>query len=497
MSTVIPEHGGDGGDPPPQSENADVAACRAREKRIFGMTKRMMIIAGAALLVIVVAAAAGGAAAAAGGNSSSPDGNPPATPSMAPTISPTTPAPTKFLPPECQLNQLPNEFDPDDQFGSSVAVSGDTAIVGAPASVSAARGSVHIFERSDGTNWSKSSVVLTPSDSFEGDEFGRSLDIHNGMIVVGARMNHVSPDFGDTILQGCVYVFVRQLDGTWLEEARLLSDDPDSSDVYFASAVALHEGTLVVGEPRNRYLPAGAQTGTIYIFERIGDADWVQRAKFRPEDGSSGDRFGVAVDVYQNTAVVGAPLHDTSERINSGAAYVFTKTEFKDRWAQDSKLLPGDGAGSDFFGQSVAISLDVIVVGASGDDDNGSSSGSAYVFVDNNGQWTEATKLVAEDGEASDSFGKAVDADEDLIVIGAEGADHDRDSIGLANVGAVYVFERVEASVWIQASRLQPPGGDKDDEFGSSVTADRGTVVVGSYSGTPYETGKAYVVEVC
>ena len=145
----------------------------------------------------------------------------------------------------------------------------------------------------------------------------------------------------------------------------------------------------------------------------------------------------------------------------------------------------------------MAISSNVIVVGASGDDDNGSSSGSAYVFVDNNGQWTEATKLVAEDGGAFDSFGKAVDANEDLIVIGAEGADHDRDSIGLANVGAVYVFERVEATVWIQASRLQPPGGDKNDEFGSSVAADGGTVVVGSYSGTPYDTGKAYVVEVC
>jgi len=503
--------GGEQPQPPLPSEEAEALAGasgpdKTEEKRICGLSRRMAIIAGVALLVIIIAAAAGGAAAAAGGGSSSSSGGnvqPTPSPEVAPspleaepTPSPTTFAPTKFVPPECQLSMLPKEFDPGDHFGSSLALSGDTAIVAAPA-FDYATGSVHIFERIDGTNWTKSSVVLTPSDPVFGDEFGRSLSIHGDAIAVGARMYHESSEFGDSILIGCVYVFVRQSDGSWLEEARLLSDDPDSSDVFFASAVALHESTLVVGEPRNSRLPAGEQTGTIHIFERVGEADWVQRAKLRPEDGSAGDNFGSSVDIYENVAVVGARRHDANGR-DSGAAYVFTKLD-DGTWSQDSKLLPGDGAASDSFGRSVAISLDVVVIGASGDDDNGSSSGSAYVFtfVDNNGQWTEGAKLLAEDGKPSDGFGKAVDADGDVIVIGADGADDDQQPDRLANIGAVYVFERIGVSVWAQTSRLQPPGGDKEDEFGSSVATDNGTVAVGSYSGTPGLYGKVHVVEIC
>lgn len=478
------------------------------EAKFCGMSKRMAIVAGALLLVIIIAAAAGGAAAAAGGggNSSSSTGStpvpeeiPPPLEDPTPTASPTV-SPTEFIPPECQLTMLPKgegigDFQRGDHFGSSVAVSGDTAIVGAPFSSSSRGGSVHLYVRGDDYTWAKSPIVLQAPEPIENGLFGRALDVDGSTLVVGDVVPYATTEVGEEGYIGCVYVFVRGPDGNWVEEARLLADEPDMSDASFGLAVALNDNVLVVGEPKGESLPLVERTGSVYIFERLAGEGWVQTTKLRPEDGSTGDNFGSSVDVSGSTVVVGAVRNDASGK-DSGVAYAYSKVD--ETWALKNQLIPADGSAFDSFGRSVAISADVIVVGARGDDDNGSSSGSTYVFVDNNGQWVEAAKLLAEDGEASDGFGKAVDVDGDFIVVGAEGADDDRDP-ALENLGAAYVFERVGFSVWTQISHLQPSYGVRDDAFGSSVASNDGTVVVGSFTSKfgQIETGNAHIVEMC
>ncbi len=141
-----------------------------------------------------------------------------------------------------------------------------------------------------------------------------------------------------------------------------------------------------------------------------------QEAKLTASDGAANDRFGKSVSVSKDTIVVGA-TGDSDKGSGSGSAYVFVRD--KNGWSQETKLTASDGAAHDGFGESVSVSKHTIVVGASGDDDNGSGSGSAYVFVRNKNGWSEKTKLTASDGAAHDRFGKSVSASKHTIVVGA------------------------------------------------------------------------------
>ena len=161
-------------------------------------------------------------------------------------------------------------------------------------------------------------------------------------------------------------------------------------------------------------------------------------------------------------------------------------------WTQVAKLTADDGAASDEFGISVSIDGDTVVVGAHADDDKGSHSGSAYVFTrDTAGDlasgWTQVAKLTADDGAAYDEFGYSVSIDGDTVVIGAN---KDRDK-GI-NSGSAYVFTRATASDlasgWTQVAKLTADDGAADDYFGSSVSIDGDTVVIGAKLTTTRET---------
>ena len=128
------------------------------------------------------------------------------------------------------------------------------------------------------------------------------------------------------------------------------------------------------------------------------------------------DNFGDSVAIAGDTIVVGAPGDDDNGS-DSGSAYVFTRTGTT--WTEQAKLTASDGAADDYFGSSVAIAGDTIVVGASGDDDEWQCSGSAYVFTRTGTTWTEQAKLTASDGAANDHFGGSVAIAGDTIVVGS------------------------------------------------------------------------------
>jgi len=323
----------------------------------------------------------------------------------------------------------------NDEFGYSVAISGDTALVGADGNNGL--GAAYVFFRNQGGVDSWGEVAkLVPSDGLPDDwiYFGTSVAISGSTAVVGA---YGDDDAGPN--SGSAYVFERNQGGadSWGEVAKLTASDAAGGD-WFGDGVSISGDTVVVTAQRN--MDAGADTGSAYVFSRNqGGADsWGEVAKLLASDATAGDWFGKSAAISGDTVVVGA-MYEDSVATDSGSAYVFSRNQGgADSWGEVTKLVASDAQGWDFFGWSVAISGDMLVVGANQDDHVASNAGSAYVFSRNqNGadNWGEVTKLVAADSAETDSFGVSVAITGDKVVVGAEGDDDDG-----PNSGSAYVF---------------------------------------------------------
>jgi len=234
-------------------------------------------------------------------------------------------------------------------------------------------GSAYVF-RYDSVSgmWAQEQKLLA-SDGADDDEFGRSVSVSNDVAVVGAR---VDDDLGSD--SGSAYVYrYDSVSGTWAQEQKLLASDGSSSD-YFGGSVSVSNDVAVVGASWDSVL--GYHSGSAYVFryDSVSGA-WVEEQKLVASDGTGHDWFGTSVSMSNDVAVVGAHGHDDLGSA-SGSAYVFRYDSVSGMWAQEQKLLASDGAANDYFGNSVSMSNDVVVVGAYADDDLGSESGSAYIF---------------------------------------------------------------------------------------------------------------------
>ena len=342
---------------------------------------------------------------------------------------------------------------------------------------------------------------LNATDGAAGDEFGYSVSIDGDTMVIAARKDD---DKGPN--SGSAYVYTRDTPGdlasTWTQVAKLTADDGAADDI-FGISVSIDGDTMVIGAHQDD--DKGTSSGSAYVFTRdtAGDlgSGWTQVVKLTADDGTGYDRFGYSVSIDGDTVVVGAQTDD-DEGDNSGSAFVFTRDTAGDLasgWTQVAKLTAGDGAASDYFGYSVSIDGDTMVVGAYFDDDKATNSGSAYVYTrDTPGDlasgWTQVAKLTADDGADSDKFGYSVSIDGDTMVIGA----YQDDDKGL-NSGSAYVFTRDTAgnltSSWTHVAKLTADDGAADDQFGNSVSIDGDTVVIGANHDDDKATnsGSAYV----
>ena len=203
---------------------------------------------------------------------------------------------------------------------------------------------------------------------------------------------------------------------TPVEMAKLIAEDSASND-FFGFSIALSDDTAVIGALRDD--DNGVDSGSVYVFTRFG-TNWSQQTKFTATDSGAGDEFGGHVALDGDIAVIGA-RHDDDKGVDSGSAYVFTRSGTA--WSQQAKLTASDGAAGDEFGYSVAISGDTAVIGAPRDDDKSDDSGSAYVFTRSGSTWSQQAKLEATDGAAGDVFGISVAISGDTVVIGADLAD--------------------------------------------------------------------------
>jgi len=365
-----------------------------------------------------------------------------------------------------------------DNLGIAVAINeeADTFILGAPGDDSW-KGAAYVFAR-QANNWVQQRKT-TASDGAVNDQFGGSVAISGDTLVVGA-------DRDDTY-KGAAYILVRNWGGAdqWGLVKKLTASDGVAYDYFSDSAVAISGDTVVVGA-YGADISGSLQQGAAYVFARNqGGADqWGQVKKLTASDGADGDVFGDAVAISGDTVVVGAWGADSWK----GAAYVFARNQDgANVWGQVQKLTASVGATYDHFGDGVAISGDTVVVGAYGDD---SGKGAVYVFARNQGgadQWGQVKKFTASDGAANDHFGNAVAISGDTAVVGVDGDDSDR--------GAAYVFARNQGGSpdnWGQVRKLAASDSAANDHFGNAVAISGDTAVVGAYGDDSWK-GAAYV----
>jgi hypothetical protein len=374
-----------------------------------------------------------------------------------------------------------------DFYGWSVDVSADAAAVGAWGDDDAGGGSgaAYVY-RYDGASgqWAEEQK-LTASDAEGGKNFGWAVAVDGNVIVVGAGFDDDN-GFG----AGAAYVF--RYDGTtgqWVEEQKLTASDGTATD-RFGHAVDVEGDVAVIGAAQDDDVAMYA--GSAYVFRYDpGTGTWAEEQKLTASDGVFADNLGAAVSISGDVVLLGAESDDLG--VDAGSAYVFRYDGGSGRWVEAQKLLASDGEATARFGGAVAVDGEVALVGAELDLEGGTPTGSAYVFRYDAGEdaWVEEQKLLAGDAAMFDNFGFSVALDGETALVGAFVAD----AAGL-DAGAAYRFEYDAGSgLWTEAQKLVPADGAMSDYFGVSVALDGGVALVGAEGedDNGLDAGAAYV----
>jgi hypothetical protein len=359
-----------------------------------------------------------------------------------------------------------------DRLGRSVAVDGDTLVLGAPED-DGAQGAVYVYRRS-GDSWTQT-AKLTASDGAMNDELGLSVAIDGDTIVAGAPSDTV----GANVSQGSVYTFTRGGAAARTETAKLTAGDGATND-EFGNSVAIDGDTIVAGAHGDN-VGANAGQGSVYTFTRAGGAARTQTAKLTAGDGAAADEFGSSVAIDGDTIVAGAESDNIGANADQGSVYTFTRVGAAAR-TQTAKLTASDGAAADLLGGSVAIDGDTIAAGALFDEIGANArQGSVYTFTRAGADArSETAKLTASDGAANDHLGTSVAVDGDTIAAGAQG-----DDVGANDAqGSVYTFTRAGAAARTQTATLTASDGALGDGLGGSVAIDGDTIAAGAESDT-------------
>ncbi len=374
-------------------------------------------------------------------------------------------------------NIFGSSFPGSQKMGSGVAISDEVLVVGAPLNN---RAYVYTLDGSGAWNLE---AILSPSELTSNDYFGFSVGVHKNNIIVGNPDNgHVSP-----ANPGSAYIFSRDKGGTnnWGLVKKLNAPNGFTMS-QFGWSVSFTNSKVVVGSPDTD------GTGAAYIYGASvgGTHNWGLIKKVTPSDGVINGKFGTSVSIYKGKLVVGASSNNTNGYV-AGAAFVFTRNKGgTNNWGEVKKLLASDGSAGDYFGQSVSIYKNTIVIGAFGNSIKGIDSGSAYVFEKDYGggnNWGEIKILVGSDTATSDSFGNGVGISENHIIVGAW---HHRNT-NISNYGAAYIFERNTGGTneWGECKVLLPLGANQIGLFGWGIAISGDNAVVGATGTSTYSPG--------
>ena len=412
-------------------------------------------------------------------------------------------------------------------FGYSVAISGDTVVIGVrsedssttgvnstPNDSASNSGAAYVFVRS-GTAWTQQ-AYLKAHNTGAGDEFGAySVSVSGDTVVVGAYGEDSStvgvnstPNESATD-SGAAYVFVRS-GTTWTQQAYLKASNTGVADI-FGYSVSVSGDTVVAGARGEDSSTAGvnstpnenaSDSGAAYVFVRSGTT-WTEQAYLKASNTGAGDWFAFSVAISGDTVVVGAPTEDSStmgvntvsneNASDSGAAYVFVRSGTA--WTQQAYLKASNTGADDTFGISIAIAGDTVVVAAHQEDssstgvnstpnENAVDSGAAYVFVRSGTTWTQQAYLKPGNTGSLDYFGVSVAVSGDTVVVGAHTEDSSSTGVNSTpndsapNSGAAYVFTGLGAStVPIVAAPTSTQVTTTTATLGGNVTNDGGATV--------------------
>jgi hypothetical protein len=319
-----------------------------------------------------------------------------------------------------------------------------------------------------------------------GPGFGNGVATAGPAVAIdgGTLVAHGNSDGSDGPAGGVVFAFVH--DGTaWTRQGTLRTDDASTEGV-FGSSIAISGDTVVVGDDMND--AAATDAGAAYVFVRT-DGTWTKQARLTASDAEAEDYFGSSVAVSGDTIVVGAPAED-EVAYASGAAYVFERSGTT--WTQKTKLIAGDAAYYDQFGTTVAAQGDMILVGAQFEDRLGRSAGTVYTYIQSGGNWFERQWIHASDGAELAMFGSALSISGQRAAVGAVG----HASQG-KYTGAVYILHR-DGWDWHEEMRLTAPDAAAGDQLGDAVALDGYTLAVGAAYDMARgdESGTAWVLDV-
>ena len=341
----------------------------------------------------------------------------------------------------------------NDSFGTSVAVDGNLAVIGAPNHLvgnNHGQGVAYLFEPS-GSGWAEFEE-LTASDGAAGDLFGYSVAVSGTTVVIGAPGS------------GGAYVFQQEFSflPVWVQQQEF-----NVSGEAFGQSVSVRGSTAVIGAP-NLEVGTNTDQGAAYVYVFTGsgfNGSWSLQQELTASDGAANDNFGISVAVDGTNAVVGAYLHQVGSAVSEGAAYVFAQSGTT--WTKQAELTASDGADNEGFGTSVALSGTTAVIG-------GPTYGKAYIFVQSGSTWTLQQELTTSDSTYN-YFGDSVALNGTTAVIGAYG----QSGFDGNPHGAAYVYAQ-SGTTWTLQDELTSPDGGDGDQYGIAVAVSGTNALIGA-----------------
>ena len=331
--------------------------------------------------------------------------------------------------------------------------------------------------------WISISKILA-SDGAPEDGFGMSIAISGDFAIIGSDYNYGT---GSTL--GSAYIYKKNVSGIWGSEQKITAFDGAAYDRY-GKVVGISGDYAIVGSPADD--DNGTSSGSVYIYKKDASGNWGSVQKITASDGAESTAFGISVAISENYAIVGAYWDDGNDIYHSGSMYIYKK-DASGTWGSEQKITASDGAASDIFGVSVAISGDYVLVGASSDDENGDDSGSVYFYrIGKDAAVTMGSeqKISASDGDAYDSFGYSVAISGNYAIVPSMS---DRDN-GVSS-GSVYFYKNDESGNWGSEKKISASDGAAQDAFGISVAISGDYAIVGAYrdEDNGYRSGSAYI----
>jgi hypothetical protein len=340
------------------------------------------------------------------------------------------------------------------EYGTSVAIHGDYAVVGASRE-NVASGNAYVYHKDSAGTWSYSQTFSAP-DPNDGAEFGGGAKISDNQLVIAAGR----ADVDGVIRAGALYVY--SLNGNnWDYDTKLTANDysGDAKMGMNPTSLAMENDIVVAGAPGEN-----GWTGSVYIFEKSAGV-WSQSQKLMNPNAQSGESFGIAVAINDNYIIVGSNEEDGTK----GAAHIFTK-DGNGTWSHFQKIVASDGTSQAYFGSSVSMDNGIIAVGAYGD--NG-GTGATYMFEDDgSGNWIQTEKLTASSPSTEAMYGWNCKLQNNYLVVAAPHA------YGVEE-GEVYFYSR-EAGVWNEVQKVESQDLAPEDFYGWNVEMYGDQLIVGA-----------------